>query len=177
MDYGQPVKTDSNQPFFTASVGVDSEKAQSSESRDDLNLNNWDYSIDRNHREIGSAAISSSEIPESPLPLPGEQPSANPSIHENPIDNHELSEVVNMTMPMNTTTENSPVTTELTVASTVEIKDEKFTPASVKEVDLENDKLLSGKIEVSDYYNDVRGEVGLRDQNLENSFNRKVGEG
>lgn len=174
MDYGQPVKTDGNQPFFTASVGVDSEKVQSSESKDDLNLNNWDYSVDRNHREIGSVAISSSE---SPLPLPGEQPIANPSIHENPIDNHELGEVVNMTMPMNTAPENPPVTTEPTVASTVEIKDEKFTPASVKEVDLENDKLLSGKIEVSDYYNDVRGEGGFRDQNLENSFNRKVGEG
>ena len=170
MDYGQPAKIDDNQPFFTAEEGVGAGKNPNSASDDNLNLNNWDVSNSRDTREIGSNVISSVATNE-------DQPGPNSSLQESPIDNQTLGEVVNLSMPPGSTPISPAETPQAspTPQITEEIKtEEKLSSGAIKAIDTAINQLSNG--DISSFYDNIRGEGGLRDQNLKNSFGREIGE-
>ena len=169
MDYGQPVKTDDNQPFFTAEDGVDASKNPNSAPDDNLNLNNWDVSANRDPRGIGSNVISSVATNET-------QPGLNPNLQESPTDNQTLGEVVNLSMPPGSIPDDSVEAPQANLAPqiTEEIKtEEKLSSGAIKAIDAAINQLSDGNI--SSFYDNIRGEGGLRDQNLKNSFGREIG--
>ena len=169
MDYGQPVRTDDNQPFFTAEEGVDVGNNPNSAQDDNLNLNNWDVSTNRDPRGIGSNVISSAAINE-------EQPKPNPDVKESTVDNRSLGEVVNMSMPPGSIpdapTDNPQIESAPQVAEEIKTE-EKLSAGAIKAIDTLISKLSDG--DISSFYDNIRGDGGLRDQNLKNSFGREVG--
>ncbi len=164
MDYGQPVNPDNNQPFFTADSGTNLEKAHTAE--DDFNSNSWDVSTERDNRELGNAAISSSEMID--LPLPG----------ENPENNHELGEVITPAITSTPTPENvsvAPAQNATKETSHGEVKtEENISKSAVKIIEDEFDK-FNKTGNATELYTVIRGEGGLTDQNLKNSYDRELG--
>ena len=160
MDYGQPVKQDNSQPFFTADSGVDYEKVPNLEN--DETENSWDVSPDRDPGKIGNTAIFSPEIqPEASEESEGVVSLAMPPGEEPPlqVSNPELDQT----------------TTVLPSHDLAEIKTtEKLNFVAIKATDDAINKFYKDG-DASDFYNKIRGEGGLRDLNLKNSYGREVG--
>ena len=164
MDNGQPAKSDSNQPFFTADNGVDTEKNHTHE--DNLDSNNWDISTNRDPRGIGNTAINSPEI--NPDSTPG----------ETPVDHQKLGEIVNMAMPPGAVPENTPVTTNQDSNPAIdftEIKtEEKLNPKAIRKAESRINQLAKDG-DIASFYDDIRGENSLTSHHLKNSFGREIG--
>ncbi len=148
MDYGQPVNTPNQEPFFTAGVGNDKETLNPDK---DNSLTVGTYAPERDPKNIGNAAISSSEqaslMSETSMnQAPGET-----------SDDQALGQFVNLEMPPNTV--NPDMTTQTGDSTSVEVTD-KPKETGIKAAKIAGDKLNQDG-NAADFYNKIQD---LREQ-------------
>ena len=166
MDYGQPVNSPNQEPFFTAGVGNASEINNPNEAN---SISSEDYAAERNPKNLGNAAISSSEriqpLTENPQEIQGEM-----------INDQALGQIISLEMPPETIQQTPEVETQTKTVDfdRAAIKTtKKISKAGYRAIETATSKLGKNG-DASSFYNDIRGEGGLVETNLENSYNRKL---
>ena len=162
MDYsqkGQPLKTD--QGFFTPGVGNTPENQNIFEPEDNLNLNNW--SLERDHRNIGSKVIGSPENLGKDRELP--------DIPQEKVAQEELGEIAAELVPPEITPSVPAFNPNL-----IRTEGDRINGATLSEIDHVESKLKQTG-NAADFYATIRGDdnnPGMMRGNLKNSFNREV---
>lgn len=162
MDYGQPTNPQVQEPFFTAGVGNAPEANNPDKNR---SLNADVYSPERDPRSIGNTAITSSE-----------QSTEIEAVQEAQEKSSEaLGQIINLEMP--------PGVAQAEEANSTPIKPD-YSINSVKTVNRLNEagmkavKAVEAQLtrdgNTEDFYNKIRGEDGLAETNLKNSFGREL---
>lgn len=161
MDYGQPTNPPIQEPFFTVGVG---NAPEANNPDKDQSLNTEIYSPERDPRNLGNTAITSSE-----RPLEAED-----SQELKDANGETLGQIVNLEMPpgMAEPEVQAPAKTPDLAQSTIRTTN-KLNEAGVKAVKTVEAK-LSQDGNAENFYNAVRGEGGLSETNLKNSFGREV---
>ncbi|MBO7132390.1 hypothetical protein J6V85_04030 [Candidatus Saccharibacteria bacterium] len=161
MDYGQPTNPPIQEPFFTVGVG-NAPEANNPDKNQSLNTDN--YSPERDPRNLGNTAITSSE----------QLTEVEPTQELKGANGETLGQIVNLEMPpgmAEPTTQNPTKTPDLTT-STIKTTN-KLNEAGMKAV-RGAESQLSQDGNAANFYDLVRGEGGLSETNLKNSFGREV---
>lgn len=170
MDYGQnpqSVNPESEQAFFTAGAGVNSESANNVNPENNLDLTNqainWNETTVAKHQNLGNRAIFSPESPESPK-----------SLEENEKVPTGLGEVVNLEMPPSFEPLAQAQPDLATPKAPFERKairtTEKLEPSGIREVDNIINK-LSQDGDAATFYTSARD---MMEANMENSYGDKA---
>ena len=162
MDYGQPVNTPNQEPFFTAGVG----NASEINNPDKVNsLLSEEYSVERDPKNLGNAAMTSSEQAPINTELEPTEEIAN---------DQALGQIVNLEMPPMT---EQPEETEVQKTSNFNqsaIKTTgKLSRAGFQAIESATSK-LSKDGDANAFYEEIRGQGGLVEANLKNSYGRGV---
>lgn len=167
MDYGQPVNTPNQEPFFTAGAGNAPETVNTDKSN---SLTSEAYIAERDPKNLGNVAIASSS---EQAPTTTELPPENQSPNEMP-NKQGLGQIINLEMPPGSeqtpedNTEKAPTFDRASISTS-----KKLSRAGLRAIDSVTSK-LSKDGDVYDFYEEIRGENGLVEANLENSYNRKL---
>lgn len=182
MDYGQPMQpsssTNQEPDFFTSGAGTNSEDENTFEAENNLDLTNtqshWGASPERNPRNIGNSAItSSSEATPVSRPEIPQFPEAPRTTSESLNTTPELGQIV-PTMPPGYTYE--PPSQDTAPDAIPEFDESALKTAdrldsrAVKIVDNAIAKLNQDG-NIADFYNTARG---MMETHLDNSYNRKL---
>lgn len=85
MDYDQSIQMQNSPEFFSVGQGVNNPNINNFESENNLNIENWNVTPDKNPSAVGNKAISSAlQNENNPLPLPSSEIPSMPSEVYNP---------------------------------------------------------------------------------------------
>lgn len=167
MDYGQPVSTPKQEPFFTAGAGVASE--QNNPYKAD-SLSSDIYTPQRDPKNLGNAAIASSEqVPSvTEIPLEGRNPAEA-------VNDQALGQIISLEMPpgVEQPEEAKDLSKDFSFDRATINTTKKISKSGYRAIESATSKLNKDG-NASDFYEEIRGEGGLVEANLENSYNRKL---
>ena len=162
MDYGQPVNTPTPEQFFTAGVG-NAPETNNPDIRESLGTDT--YSTEQSSRKFGNIAMN-----------PSEQITPEPSLENQNSENpqEQLGKIVDLeTLSKNSSPQEVKPAESLNFDKTTIKTTKKLSEAGIKAIEKSTNQ-LSQTGNVYNFYEEIRGEGGLVDSNLDNSYGRKL---